>query len=91
VYLFSELPYGLSGPIQWVSRFFPEVKRLGPDIEHSTVSSAEVKNKWRFTSAPLIYLIYLPTYLSTYLSVCLSICMSVRPSFGPFVYVGLSI
>ena len=34
----------------------PGVKRLVRDIGHSTVSSAEVKNRWRYMSAPLICL-----------------------------------
>ena len=48
----------------------PGVKRLDRDTDHSTVSSAEVKNEQRYTSAPLIGLcvheltgITLPFYL----------------------------
>ena len=28
------------------------VKRPGPEVDHSSVSRAEVKNKWSYTSAP---------------------------------------
>jgi hypothetical protein len=49
------------------------VKRLVRDIDHSTVSSAKVKNEWRYTTAPLICVhevdwdkfTFLPYYNST--------------------------
>jgi len=39
-------------PIQWVPGSLSlEVKRLGPEADHSPLSSAEVQNAWRYTSA----------------------------------------
>jgi hypothetical protein len=35
----------------WCS--FPELKRMGRDVDHSTPSSARVKNEWICTSTPL--------------------------------------
>jgi hypothetical protein len=40
-------------PIQWVSGVFPPgVKWPGREADHSPPSSAEVKNAWRYNSAP---------------------------------------
>jgi hypothetical protein len=36
--------------------FFPGVKRPGREADHSTPSSAEVKNVWSYISTPLIRL-----------------------------------
>ena len=47
---------GPTHPIEWSSRFFPEVKRSGREVNHSPLSSAEVKNEWSCTSAPTVYL-----------------------------------
>jgi hypothetical protein len=30
----------------------PEVKRLGREADHSSISGAEVKNAWSYTSTP---------------------------------------
>jgi hypothetical protein len=35
---------------------FPGVKRLGSEADHSLACRAEVKNKWGYTSTPLIRL-----------------------------------
>jgi hypothetical protein len=37
-------------PIQWVPKFYPGVKRPGCDVDHWLPSSAEVNNKWSYTS-----------------------------------------
>jgi hypothetical protein len=38
-------------PIQWVlAGLFPGIKRPEPDANHPPPSSAEVKNKWRYSS-----------------------------------------
>jgi hypothetical protein len=40
-------------PIQWVpGALSPRVKRQGREADHSPPSSADVKNAWRYTSAP---------------------------------------
>lgn len=40
-------------PIQWVSEsFFAGLKRPRRDADHSTPPSAEVKNRWNYTSIP---------------------------------------
>jgi hypothetical protein len=40
-------------PIQWVSgALFLGVKRPGREADHSTPSSADVKNAWSYTSTP---------------------------------------
>ena len=36
--------------IQWVSGFFPGVKRPGREVNHSPPSSVEVNNEWSSTS-----------------------------------------
>jgi hypothetical protein len=42
-------------PIQWVpGGSFPELKRPGREADHSPLSSAEVKNAWRYISIPPI-------------------------------------
>jgi hypothetical protein len=43
-------------PIEWSSRFFPEIKRSGREVNHSPLSSAEFKNEWSYTSTPPVYL-----------------------------------
>jgi hypothetical protein len=44
-------------PIQWVpGALFLEVKRPKRDADHSPPSSAEVKNKWSYTSTPPVRL-----------------------------------
>jgi hypothetical protein len=40
-------------PIRWVPSSFPRVKWPGRDVEYSLPSSAEVKNGWSYTSAPV--------------------------------------
>ena len=38
-------------PTQWIPGvFFPGIKRLGYDVDHSTPSGAVVKNKWNCSS-----------------------------------------
>jgi hypothetical protein len=37
-------------PIQRVPVFFPRVKEVGREVDHSPPSSAEVKNEWIYTS-----------------------------------------
>ena len=37
-------------PVQWIRGYLPWDKRLEYEIDHSTLSSAEVKNKWSCTS-----------------------------------------
>jgi hypothetical protein len=39
--------------IRWVPGSFPGVKWPGRDVEYSLPSSAEIKNGWRYTSAPI--------------------------------------
>jgi hypothetical protein len=39
-------------PIQWVTGFFPGVKRPGREDDHSPPTSAEVKKTWVYTSTP---------------------------------------
>jgi hypothetical protein len=61
VFLFataSRPTLGLSQPpIQCVAEAFtPEVKRQGREADHSSPSSAEVKNAWSYTSTPPIRL-----------------------------------
>jgi hypothetical protein len=43
-------------PIQWVPGSFPGVKRPRREADHSSPSSAEVKNAWTYTSTPPIRL-----------------------------------
>jgi len=43
-------------PIHGYQRSFPGVKRPGREVDHSSPCSAKVKSKWRYTSAPSIYL-----------------------------------
>ena len=54
-----------SGPtvpgIQWAPVFFLGVKRPGFKVDHPPPSGPEVKNKWRYTSAPSIRLSYVAT------------------------------
>lgn len=33
-------------PVEWVLGFFPGVKQQGPEVDHSHLSSAEVKHEW---------------------------------------------
>jgi len=40
-------------PMRWVLAFFSGVKWPGRDVEYSLPSSAEVKNGWSYTSAPV--------------------------------------
>jgi len=40
-------------PIQWIPAFFPGVKRPKRFVDHCSLSSAEVKNEWRYTSIPV--------------------------------------
>ena len=37
-------------------RSFPELQRLGPEVDLSPPSSVEIKNEWSHTSTPLVYL-----------------------------------
>jgi len=39
-------------PMPKFRRVLPGVKRPGREADHSTPSSAEVKNAWRYTSTP---------------------------------------
>jgi hypothetical protein len=41
---------------EWVQGFSPEVKQLEREVDHSFLSSAEVRNDWSCTSAPCICL-----------------------------------
>lgn len=34
----------------------PEARRPGRDVEHSLQSSADVKDEWKYTSTPPVYL-----------------------------------
>jgi hypothetical protein len=43
-------------PIQWMPAFFPCVMRPGREVNHSPLSSDEVKNKWSYSSSPLIFI-----------------------------------
>jgi len=44
-------------PIQWVPRALsPAVKRPGREVDHSTLSSGEVKNALSYTSTPSVRL-----------------------------------
>jgi len=40
-------------PTRTTDRCFPEVKRPGREVDHLLLSSADVKNEWSRTSAPL--------------------------------------
>jgi len=57
IYFFSKSPYRPWDPFSlpfngyWGS--FPRLKQPGHDVDHSTPSSADVKNKWIYTSHPL--------------------------------------
>jgi hypothetical protein len=43
--------------VEWVPLVIsPEVKRPGREIDHSIISSVDVKNEWSYTSASPIYL-----------------------------------
>jgi hypothetical protein len=47
-------------PIQWVpGALSMGVKRPGREADHSSPSSAEVKNAWSYTSTPRIHLHYM--------------------------------
>jgi len=47
----QEIFFSLPPPIQWVpGAVSPEMKRPGREAEHSSLSSAEIKNAWRYTS-----------------------------------------
>jgi hypothetical protein len=41
---------------QWVARVLPRGKASGREVNHSSPSSAEVKNKWIYTSSHSVYL-----------------------------------
>jgi hypothetical protein len=43
-------------PMQSIGGTFPTVTRPAHEVRHSHPSSAEVKNKWSYTSTPLPYL-----------------------------------
>jgi hypothetical protein len=44
-------------PIQWVpGALSPEVKWPGREADHSSLSNAEVKNEWSYTSIPVCLL-----------------------------------
>jgi hypothetical protein len=59
---------------------FPAVKRLGCEAVHSLLSSAKVKNTWRYTSTPYMHMclawclrkamlcLYVFTYVHTYIN-----------------------
>jgi hypothetical protein len=47
----------VQSPVQWEVEFFPGVKRPRRDVDHSPLSTAEVKKEWSYTSAPL-YALY---------------------------------
>jgi len=67
VYYLSRLDYGMDdqgsipghcvqtgsvGPTQPLIQRVPGVNRPGCEVDHSLLSSAEVKNRWRYTSTP---------------------------------------
>ena len=54
-------------PSKWVSGFLPRVTRPEREVYHSLPSNAEVKNEWRNTSAPPIYLYCVNKYNFTVL------------------------
>jgi len=62
-------------------RFFPGVKRPGRDVDHPTLSSAEVKERLElylyFPSGPshICMYVYMCVYVRTY--VCIYVCMYV--------------
>ena len=60
---FSERPNILWGSIcplcNGYQRYFPEVKRPGRKLNHSTPSSAKVKNKWIYTPNLQLYISFL--------------------------------
>ena len=48
-----EGPYRLQGPqIRKYQTYLPRVKRPGRGADHTSPSSAEVKNEWSYTSTP---------------------------------------
>jgi hypothetical protein len=54
-YLFQNVPnvFGAHPAVYSVNTgVFPEVKRPGRDVNHSSQYSAEVKNEWSYTSLP---------------------------------------
>jgi hypothetical protein len=55
IFLFSKTSRPVLGPVQWVLGSFPGVRWSGSEVDHSPLSSAQVKNKWSYTSAPLMY------------------------------------
>jgi len=42
--------------VEWVLGFFPGVKQQGPEVDHSPLSSAEVKYEWNSSCTPSICL-----------------------------------
>ena len=47
-------PYELWEPLTGV--LYPEVNRLGPEVDHSLPSGSETKNEWSCTSTPFMCL-----------------------------------
>ena len=45
-----------SPKFSWFCLSFSEVKRPGHDVNHSPLSSNEVKNEWSYTSTPPVHL-----------------------------------
>jgi hypothetical protein len=46
----------IQSPIQWTKGFFPEVKWPRRNVDQSLLYAAEVRNEWRYTSAPPVCL-----------------------------------
>ena len=42
--------------VRWVSGLFSAVKRPGRNVDHTPLSSAEIKNEWSCTSIPAMCL-----------------------------------
>ena len=54
--LLQNRPDWLWGPpsliFKWVPEFFAGVKQQGHEVDHSSPSTAEVKNKWSYIATP---------------------------------------
>ena len=42
-------------PVPWIPGFFPWGKSAGVWVDHSSLTSAEVKNEWRYNSTPPVF------------------------------------
>jgi hypothetical protein len=55
--LFPKRPSRLRSPPSFIFNgyrgYFPRVKRLGREVDHSVPLNVEVKNEWRYTSTPI--------------------------------------